>query len=114
MNTDNTFSKDSVLILIATFFYMICPMLSAPIIVGYTESLGGKGMLMGLIGGTMSMAAFVCRPFIGNLADRILKYKLVLIGSVLLFIGSAGYFLSPIPELLMAARIIDGIGYACC
>lgn len=114
MDNGDKFSKDSILILIATFFYMICPMLSAPIIVGYTEALGGKGMLMGLIGGTMSMAAFICRPFIGNLADRILKYKLVLIGSLLLLAGSIGYFVSPVPELLMAARIVDGIGYACC
>ena len=44
MDNGNKFSKDSILILIATFFYMICPMLSAPIIVGYTEALGGKGM----------------------------------------------------------------------
>ncbi|WP_458398070.1 MFS transporter [Anaerotignum sp.] len=111
---DNRFSKDAILVLIASFFYMICPMLSAPIIAGYTENLGGRGMLMGLVGGMMNMTALFCRPFIGNLADRIPKYRLVMIGTLFLLAGSMGYFMAPSPELLMLARIVDGIGFASC
>lgn len=114
MTTDDTFSRDSILILMASFFYMICPMLTAPIIVGYTASLGGHGMLMGLVGGLMNMVALFCRPFVGSLADRIPKHRLVMIGSCFLLVGSIGYFLSPNPYILMAARIFDGVGFASC
>lgn len=98
----------------ASFCYMICPMLSAPIIAGYTESMGGRGMLMGLIGGMMNMVALVCRPFVGHLADRIPKYRLVTIGSLLLLTGSCGYFFAPGAHFLMLARMVDGAGFACC
>lgn len=114
LETETHFSKDAILVLMASFCYMICPMLTAPIIAGYTESLGGRGMLMGLVGGLMNMVALFCRPFIGHLADRIPKYRLVLIGSIFLFCGSCGYFIASGPHFLMLARIIDGIGFACC
>lgn len=114
LDTEKHFSKDAVLVLMASFCYMICPMLTAPIIAGYTESLGGRGMLMGLIGGLMNMVALFCRPFIGHLADRIPKFRLVLIGSLFLFVGSCGYFIATAPHFLMLARIVDGIGFACC
>lgn len=114
MNDNEHFDKDAVLILLASFCYMICPMLTAPIIVGYTESLGGKGMIMGLIGGLMNMVALFCRPVVGNIADRIPKYRLVTIGSLFLLAGSSGYFLAPSPQFLMLARILDGVGFASC
>ena len=113
-NENKFLTKDSALVLSASFCYMICPMLTAPIIAGYTESMGGRGMLMGLIGGMMNMVALFCRPFIGHIADRIPKYRLVLVGSILLLAGSTGYFFAPGSYYLLIARIADGIGFACC
>ena len=112
--SEEKFSIDAKIILLAGFCYMICPMLSAPIIVGYTENLGGKGLLMGLVGGMMNMTALFCRPFVGNIADRIPKYKLVFIGSIFLLTGSLGYFMAPNPQFLMLARVLDGVGFASC
>ncbi len=114
LQTKKAFSKDAVLVLTASFFYMICPMLSAPIIAGYTESLGGRGILMGFVGGLMNMVALFCRPFLGNLADTVPKYRLVLTGSIFLLSGSCGYFIAPGPYFLMLARIVDGMGLAFC
>ena len=45
------YSKDIILILIASFFYFSSPMLVTPLITGFTESLGAGGALMGIVGG---------------------------------------------------------------
>ena len=45
------YSKDIILVLAATFFYMASPMLVTPLITGFTESIGASAALMGLVGG---------------------------------------------------------------
>ena len=44
------YSKDIILVLAATFFYMASPMLVTPLITGFTESIGASAALMGLVG----------------------------------------------------------------
>ena len=70
------YSKDIILVLAASFFYMASPMLVTPLITGFMESIGASAALMGLVGGMMNLVSLVCRPAAGNLADRISKYKL--------------------------------------
>ena len=69
------YSKDIILVLAATFFYMASPMLVTPLITGFTESIGASAALMGLVGGLMNLVSLLCRPIAGNLADRISKYR---------------------------------------
>lgn len=57
-------------ILISSFFYLSSPMLVTPLITGFTESLGAGGAWMGVVGGLMNICALFCRPFVGNLADK--------------------------------------------
>ena len=73
MKTNN---RDILLILIASFFYMASPMLVTPLIAGYAADLGAGAALMGMIGGLMNICSLFCRPFVGNLADKISKYRL--------------------------------------
>ena len=70
------YSKDIILVLAASFFYMASPMLVTPLITGFTESIGASAALMGLVGGMMNLVSLFCRPIAGNLADRVSKYKL--------------------------------------
>ena len=78
----NMYSKDIILVLAATFFYMSSPMLVTPLITGFTESIGGSAAVMGFVGGLMNLCSLFCRPFAGNLADRLSKYIVSLIGAV--------------------------------
>ena len=108
------FSKDAVLVLVASFFYMSCPMIVTPIITGFTGMLGGTGFVMGVIGGLVNLVSLGCRPVAGNLADKMDEYHLALAGSGLMLIGCIGYCMAPSILVLVLARVINGIGYACC
>ena len=108
------YSKDIILVLAASFFYMSSPMLVTPLITGFTESIGASAAVMGFVGGLMNLCSLFCRPLAGNLADRISKYKLTFIGAVLMTIASAGYILAPNEMTVVFSRIINGAGFACC
>lgn len=107
------YSKDIILVLAASFFYMSSPMLVTPLITGFTESIGASAAVMGFVGGLMNLCSLFCRPLAGNLADRISKYKLTFIGAVLMTIASAGYILAPNEMTVVISRIINGAGFAC-
>lgn len=110
----NIYSKDIILVLTATFFYMSSPMLVTPLITGFTESIGASAAVMGFVGGLMNLCSLICRPLAGNLADRLSKYRVSLIGAVFMSIACAGYILALNEAVVVAARIINGIGFACC
>ena len=108
------YSKDIILILAASFCYMSSTMLVTPLITGFAGSLGASAALMGMIGGLMNLCSLVCRPFAGNLADRLSKYKVSFVGAGLILIGCAGYVLAGNEAMVIAARLINGVGFACC
>ena len=102
-------TRDISLILAASFFYMACPMMVTPLIAGFSESLGASAVLMGLVGGMMNVVSLCCRPFVGNLADKISKYRLSTIGSLLMIVACIGYIFAPTPAVVVGARIINGV-----
>lgn len=106
--------KDIVLLLAASFFYMASPMLVTPLITGFAGELGAGGTLMGLIGGMMNICSLFCRPAAGNLADKMSKYKLSLIGAVFMTAACIGYAAAPAAGYLFVARLLNGVGFACC
>ena len=87
----NIVTRDRILILISGFFYFASPMLVTPLITGFSENLGASAALRGVIGGLMNICSLFCRPFVGNLTDKISKYKLSFIGAVLMAAASVGY-----------------------
>lgn len=110
----SSYSKDIILILAASFFYLSSPMLVTPLIVGFSKSLGASAALAGMIGGAMNLCALFCRPLVGNLTDRISKYTLSFVGSLLMAAACAGYVFAPNAAIIILARIVNGVGYACC
>ncbi len=111
MKTNN---RDILLILIASFFYMASPMLVTPLIAGYAADLGASAALMGMIGGLMNICSLFCRPFVGNLADKISKYHLSMVGAACMTVACLGYIAARNPVCLIAARVVNGVGFSCC
>ena len=109
-----TYSKNIILILAASFFYFASPMLVTPLITGFSGSIGASAGVMGVIGGLMNLCSLFCRPFVGNLADRISKYRLSFIGAVLMTVACLGYMTASDPYVVIFARMINGVGFACC
>ena len=114
MTKPRIYPRDILFIRAASFFYMSSPMLVTPLIAGYSESLGASAVLMGLIGGLMSVCSLLCRPLMGNLADRFSKYSLSFAGGGCIFLSALGYVLAPNAAVVAAARVVNGIGFACC
>lgn len=111
---NSIYSRDVLLVLAASFFFMASPMLVTPLITGFTETLGAGGTIMGLVGGMMNLCSLFCRPLVGNLADRVSKYKISTLGALLMLAATVGYILAWHPLVVMAARVINGVGFACC
>ncbi|WP_155287142.1 MFS transporter [Lacticaseibacillus zhaodongensis] len=112
--TTKLFTRDTILILFGAFSYMSASMLINPLIVGFTRSIGASALTAGLIAAMMNLVSLVCRPFAGQLTDRISKYKLAFAGGVLLFISGIGYALAVAPWMVVIFRITNGVGFALC
>ncbi|MDR4001889.1 MAG: MFS transporter [Bifidobacterium sp.] len=111
---DRLITRDMALVMLATFCFMSSNMLANPIVAGYAESLGASGMLMGVVAGSMSFISLFCRPIAGNLSDRTSKRTLVATGTVLYFAAGLLYYFADSPIMLIMARVINGVGFACC
>ena len=92
----NIYSKDILLVLAASFFYMASPMLVTPLITGFTESISSSAALMGIV------------------ADKMSKYRVSLIGAILMSAACAGYIMAPNAVVVVVSRIVNGVGFACC
>ncbi len=85
-----------------------------PLIAGFSGSLGASAALMGLVGGVANLCALFCRPWMGNLADKISKYKVSSAGAIAMAVASVGYLIATKPWMVLLARVFTGIGFACC
>lgn len=113
-NKNSIYSKDAILVMIASFFFMFSGMYCNPIMNGFAESLGASSAFAGLIVGIMNIFAMLLRPIAGNLTDLLSKYRLAFIGGLLCLLGNLGYILAPNSVFLMGFRIIYGTGYVFC
>lgn len=107
-------SHDAACLLTAGFFYFSAPMLTTPIITGFSGSLGAGSALMGAIGGLMNFTALLCRPLAGNLADRVSRFRTTMIGVAFMTIACIGYVAAPDPLTIALARVANGVGFAFC
>lgn len=106
-------SRDIVLIMAATFCFMSASMLASPIIAGFAGKLGADGTVMGLVAGALSLTALFCRPVAGRLADRTSKRRLAIAGGGLYVIANVWYACCTNAAMLLCARILNGVGFAC-
>ena len=111
---EKVYTRDVLLSMLAALCYMCSNMMTTPIFTGYVGSLGASGFLMGAIGGLTTATSFVCRPVTGNLADRMEKFRLSLIGACMLLVANAGYVLIDYIPVVVALRVLQGTGYAFC
>lgn len=108
------YSKDVILVMAASFFFMFSVMFVNPLINGYAEDLGASAAFAGIIVGIMSIASMFLRPIAGNLTDQYSKYQLSFIGGVLILVGVLGYIFSPSSQWLLLFRVINGVGFVLC
>ena len=108
------YTRDVTLTMLAALCYMCSNMMTTPIFTGYVGTLGAGGFWMGAIGGLTTVTSFACRPITGNLADRMEKRRLSLIGVCMLLTANVGYILIDHIVVVVALRVLQGAGYALC
>lgn len=108
------YTKDVILVMEASFFFMFSTMFVNPLINGYAKSLGASSAFAGVIVGIMSIASMFLRPIAGNLTDKLSKYCLSLIGGILIMVGVIGYVIAPASNWLLIFRLINGVGFVLC
>lgn len=108
---ESFYTKDVILVMMASFFFMFSTMFINPLINGYAKELGASAVFAGIIVGIMSLAAMFLRPIAGNLTDKFSKYVMSSIGGVLIVVGIVGYIVTPNSQLLLLFRLINGTGY---
>lgn len=111
---DRILTRDVVLVMTAALCYMSSNMIGTPLMPGYAGELGATGTVMGVVSGMMSIVSLFCRPIAGNLSDRVSKRLIVGIGSVLYLASSIWYAFATSPGPLIAARMVNGVAFACC
>lgn len=111
MKKNSVYTRDVILVMAASFFFMFSTMFVNPLINGYARSLGAGATFAGIIVGIMSIAAMFLRPIAGNLTDHYSKYGLSFIGGILILIGVVGYVVTPNSGMLLLFRLINGTGY---
>lgn len=102
------------LVLVASFFFLMSPMLINPVIAGFARNIGASSVFAGIVAGLTNLTSLVLRPLAGNLTDRVSKYHLTLVGGCLLLAASLGYSLTTNLTLITAFRILNGVGYTLC
>ena len=111
---DRLITRDMALVMLATFCFMSSNMLANPIVAGYAESLGADGMLMGAVAGSMSFISLFCRPIAGNLSDKNQQAHACGGWHGALFRRRTAVLFRKLPIMLIMARVINGVGFACC
>lgn len=111
---ENLWNRSYIFVLIVSTLTAFSFYMTATIMREYLLELGMVEAVAGVIVGLFSITSLFCRPFIGFLADRMNNIRLLIISCILQSIGLFGFsFVSSTP-LIVALRIINGVGFALC
>jgi MFS family permease len=92
-------------------FFASTQLLIAPIPL-YAEKIGAGPVQVGLTGTAFAASAIAIRPFMGRLADRRGRKITMIIGTTVFFLAPLWYTVSGSIPMLLAGRLLHGIGIA--
>lgn len=102
-----------VVVTLATGAYFTALGMQLPTIPTYVEDeLGGGGIAVGFAAGIFAFAAAIIRPWAGRLGDRKGRRILMVGGAGILGVSVLGYTVATSLGLLLAFRLLSGVGEA--
>lgn len=105
-------TKNFILISLATFFIFSAFQILLPIMPKYAASLGAEKKTLGMVNGFFTLAALFFRPFMGRECDKKGRKGIYLIGIAVFFSAVFGYIWVPSVLLLLSLRVIHGLGWS--
>jgi MFS family permease len=109
---DRIFSRDFSLAILANLFSFCSMYLLLATLPLYVVAIGGSVSDAGIVLACFTLTAVVVRPWIGRLSDRRAKKAIMLAGAVLLAVSSLLYEPAHTVPLVMAVRVLHGVGWA--
>ena len=109
--TERLVTRDFILIMIASLGTAFCNFIFFTALPLYAQKVTGSDLYSGLMLTVYSIAALVMRPISGILSDRIGRVRLLIIGAAVCACACALYGLTTAAMLLLAIRVINGIGF---
>lgn len=100
-------------LLFSTFVTIEAMTFQAPALPSIVRHYGVSMNSSALIILVFFVASTTCSPIMGRLADAIGRKKMLLIGLVVFSVSEFAAAVSPTFELLLAARLLQGLGVAC-
>lgn len=98
------------LLWLATFLFYLGFQLLLPVMPLYAARLGGREAHVGFIIGVFAFAAMLLRPVAGDLADRVGRRPLVLLGTAIFALAPLGYAVVRTIPALLVLRVAHGVG----
>ncbi len=109
---DRIFSRSFSLAIVANLFSFTSMYLLLATLPLYVLAIGGSVSDAGIVLACFTLTAVVLRPWIGRLSDRRAKKGIMLAGAVITAVSSLLYEPSHTVPLLMAVRVLHGVGWA--
>lgn len=78
----------------------------------YVTALGSTAAMAGTVVGALSIASLCMRPFSGIICDRVRRRRLLQLSLLAISISMVGYSCTHQLHLLMALRILHGLGFS--
>lgn len=102
------------LIMLSTLAYFISVGALQPTLPRFVQGpLGGGDVQVGLAVGAFAFSAVLIRPFVGPIGDRRGRRLLIVLGAAIVAFSVAGYVFADSLSLLLALRLLSGVGEAC-
>ena len=102
--------RSFVVLWLATLLFYLGFQLLLPVMPLYATALGAREAHVGLIIGVFALAAMLLRPVAGDLADRLGRRPLVLLGSAIFALAPLGYAAVGTISGLLLLRVFHGAG----
>ena len=110
---ERVITRQFLTVVVAGLFYFFSLGMLLPIVPLFVAGpLGGSELAVGILVGSFSIGAVLIRPFAGRIGDRMGRKVLIVGGALVVAVSVGLYLLVTGPEMLLAARLIGGVGEA--
>lgn len=109
---DKLWTKDYTFILLVGFLLMTSFSMVGTVLPLYAQSIGATNSIAGVMLATFTFSSLLTRPLFGNLLTVHGNKRILIVGVFIISLGTILYFIAHTIALLIALRVVMGIGFS--
>lgn len=98
--------------LVIALFLSVCANMLNTSLPLYVQELGADKSIAGMVMGTFTIAALLCRPIYGNLVDTKGRKLVLLIGIAIVAVSAFGFTVTTSIMMILVLRAVMGVGFS--